>query len=261
MKIIEDIAAWQQLRDQLTTEKKLGFVPTMGALHHGHISLIERAKKESDVVVASIFVNPLQFNEVNDYQNYPNFIDRDIEISRSLNVDYLLMPELGQMKINPSRFTIDSNDDIANQLEGEYRPKHFSGVLTIVMKLFQLIRPDSAYFGEKDYQQACLIKQLVSDFFMPISVVICPTIREASGLPLSSRNSRLTESQRSVAIHSFQLVRHASKNNLPHIIDQLSKFVDVDYLVEQDNRLFVAMRIGDVRLIDNFSLGESVGVN
>ncbi|MHC4293824.1 MAG: pantoate--beta-alanine ligase, partial [Planctomycetota bacterium] len=175
--------------------KKIGLVPTMGALHVGHISLIKAAAKDCDFVVVSIFVNPTQFAPGEDFEKYPRPIDEDLKICAEHNVDLVFLPEEGQ--IYPEQnLTWVNVEKLTEPLCGLFRPGHFQGVTTVCNILFNIILPDAAYFGQKDAQQAIVIKKMVTDLNMPLDIIICPTIRETSGLAVSSRNNYLTDQQR-----------------------------------------------------------------
>jgi len=174
----------------------VGFVATMGALHDGHISLIERSKRENDTTVCSIFVNPRQFNDSNDLAKYPRPIERDIYLLENAEVDFLFLPEVND--IYPSNYIepqVDLNG-LENILEGAARPGHFKGVGQVVKRLFECVKPHRAYFGQKDYQQTLVIKQLVKQFQLPIEIASCPILREPNGLAMSSRNIRLSDAYR-----------------------------------------------------------------
>lgn len=229
--------------------KQIGFVPTMGNLHAGHASLIERARKENDIVVVSIFVNPTQFNQASDYQHYPRTLEQDKLLLDSLGVDYLLLPD--EQVMYPDQYHVQLIEtEISRELEGEYRPGHFNGMLTVVLKLFNLVKPSQAYFGEKDYQQLLLVKKMVDALLLPIKIIGCPTLRAEDGLALSSRNSRLTSEQRAQA--SIFPVLLQSQKAVEDIIKQLVQHgFKVDYIAEKWGRRLGAVWLGEVRLIDN----------
>ena len=253
MILIRDILVLQQLLSQIRQNKKIGFVPTLGALHAGHLSLIHRAKQENDSVVVSIFVNPTQFNDSIDYQHYPRSLDSDKRILEEIGIDYLFAPKEKDMYPDEYDFLIKPNINIASVLEGRARPGHFEGMLTIVMKLLLIIQPFAAYFGEKDYQQLKLIQQLTQSFFLLTTIVSCPTVREKSGLPLSSRNARLTQDERRLMESIYQLLKRDSFSDLNSLLNKImNRGVRVEYLEAMDNRIFLAMGVGQLRLIDNF---------
>ncbi len=190
------------LRERLSALRRpgttIGFVPTMGALHAGHGSLIEQARRGCDVVVVSIFVNPIQFNQDADYQRYPRTLDADAAFCEARGVDFLFAPDPEEMYPAP----LDTYVEVArlgDHLCGAFRPGHFRGVTTVVAKLFAIVQPDRAYFGEKDAQQLAIIRRMVRDLSLPVEIVAVPTVREADGLAMSSRNKHLTPEQRGVA--------------------------------------------------------------
>lgn len=196
---IKRIKDWKKIRAKIKSNLSIGFVPTMGALHEGHCSLIQRSKQENDITVLSIFVNSTQFNEPDDYKNYPRNMESDLKLVEKFNVDYIFVPDEKEIYPEGNNIYFNTDHPLSKMFEGKHRPGHFNGVLTVVMKLFQLVRPTRAYFGEKDYQQYLLIKSMAENFFMPINICVCPTIREKSGLPLSSRNSRLSKDEKEPA--------------------------------------------------------------
>lgn len=255
MECIEDITQWQSLRSTLAVHKAIGFVPTMGCLHAGHAALVQRALQENDLTVVSIFVNPMQFNDPCDFKCYPKTLKQDLALLAELGVDYVLLPSVEQLYPSDDFMSISCQDPLMGILEGKYRPGHFQGVLTVVMKLFQLVQPTRAYFGEKDYQQCLLIKKLVRHFFLPIEMIICPTVREASGLPMSSRNQRLNAEQRKLAEAVVKIFHQTTPENLEMTKEKLTRLgVEVEYLEVYEEQIFTAVTIGDVRLIDHFHL-------
>ena len=200
MEIVTGIAA---LRERLAVHRRarhsIGFVPTMGYLHDGHMTLVARAKAETDISVASIFVNPLQFGANEDLARYPRDLDRDAAMLREAGVDFLFAPDVCDMYPRPMQTVVDV-PALGNELEGAARPGHFAGVATVVTKLFNIVQPDSAYFGEKDFQQVTLIRRMVEDLAQPVRIVPVPTVREADGLAFSSRNVYLTLDERKAAV-------------------------------------------------------------
>jgi pantoate--beta-alanine ligase len=199
---IEVVESIHRLRERVTEARgagrRVGLVPTMGALHVGHQRLIDTARIECDFVVVSIFVNPLQFDREDDLQKYPRPLTADIELCSAAGVDIVFAPSLGEMYPASLNCTVDVGR-VADHLCGRYRPGHFRGVATVVMKLFQIAQPDRAYFGEKDAQQLAVIRHLVSDLNVPVEIMAVPTVREADGLALSSRNQRLRPDERRMA--------------------------------------------------------------
>lgn len=225
----------------------------MGALHNGHISLINKAQAENDIVVVSIFVNPTQFNNQYDYQTYPNQLQQDIQILESLDIDILFNPSEKDIYPDGNLLKIQPDLEIANIFEGKARPGHFSGMLTVVLKLLQITQPDSLYLGEKDYQQLMLIKQLVKDFFIDTKVINCPTQREPSGLPLSSRNKNLSATDREIATAVYKILKQDDFSNLEKLVSKIKATgAKPEYIDELDKRIFLAFYSGKVRLIDNF---------
>lgn len=249
--IVTKVNDWQTIRKSLH-DKKIGFVPTMGNLHAGHLSLCQRSKAENDFTVASIFINPTQFNQQNDFNTYPRTLEQDMEQLTAHQVDYLFYPDAKEIYADEYEIQI-SETNISQSLEGEYRPGHFNGMLTVVMKLLNLIQPTKAYLGEKDYQQLLLVKKMVAALFVPTEIVGCETIRAEDGLALSSRNSRLNAEQRKRAAHFPRLLH----SDLPpeQIIAELNNLgFKVDYVVDKWHRRLGAIYLDDVRLIDNIPL-------
>jgi pantoate--beta-alanine ligase len=188
----------------------IGFVPTMGALHEGHLALVKQAKQENDCVVCSIYVNPTQFNNAEDLAKYPRILEQDKISLESVACDILFAPSDTEMYPQPTKLRF-SFGDLENVMEGHYRPGHFNGVATIVAKLFHCVMPDKAYFGQKDLQQYLIIKTLVEDLAFPLSLVLCPIVRESNGLAMSSRNRRLSQAQQQTASHLFKALQLAEK--------------------------------------------------
>jgi pantoate--beta-alanine ligase len=272
MKTISDIL---QLKKELKDKQNIGFVPTMGALHKGHISLIQKARKNNDIVVVSIFVNPTQFSQNEDLDTYPNNLKKDIQICKLCEVDFLF---------TPTKDSIYSNDEILIKapyikgyiLEGYKRPRHFSGMLQVVLKLLNIVKPTSAYFGKKDTQQLILIKQMVKNFFLDIDIVGCDIIRDDDGLALSSRNIYLDDTQRKLALNIPIALKNASfaiangKTNSKDIIDDIKntlKDLTINYVAITDRKLekintiklnetiiLINAKVGNVNLLDNIWL-------
>lgn len=248
MNIVSKISDWHTLRNTFAG-KSIGFVPTMGHLHAGHMSLCQRSQAENDVTVVSIFVNPTQFNQTSDFDLYPRTLDEDAALLREQGINVLFVPDTKEMYTDQYQVQI-TETELSRELEGEYRPGHFNGMLTVVAKLLNLVQPTRAYFGEKDYQQYLLVKKMVEALFMRVEIVPCPTIRLADGLAMSSRNSRLTEAQRRQAAHFPALLQ--SGEPLDAIRAALTaKGFKVDYIAEKWNRRLGAVWVDDVRLIDN----------
>ncbi len=250
MKVMECVKEMLSWRRSVQEEKlSVGFVPTMGALHAGHISLFRRARQECDRVVVSIFVNPAQFNDPKDLEKYPRPLERDLEFAAQADVDAVFLPPSAEMYADGYRFQLHESE-LTKILCGASRPGHFSGVLTVVLKLLQIVHPNRAYFGEKDYQQYLLIRDMAKAFFLPCEIVSQPTVREADGLAMSSRNVRLTPDQRRKAPLLYQLLR-SSKPPIAMRAELEEAGFQIDYLEERFGRRFAAVFLGDVRLIDN----------
>lgn len=257
-------------------KKMIGFVPTMGNLHEGHLTLVREAKKICDVVVVSIFVNPIQFGAGEDFDSYPRTLEQDSRLLADVGCDIIFAPSVEQMYGSQPRLTNISVGQITDDLCGKSRPGHFDGVAVVVTKLFNIVQPDYAFFGQKDYQQLAVIRQLVQDLNIPLEVIGVPIVRAQDGLALSSRNGYLTEEQRATAPKIYQLLKQAEQDLhegkalsavLAIISDQLTQagFV-VDYVearqpnlqpIEQFTQnlvLFVAAKLGSTRLIDNLQV-------
>lgn len=277
MQIIHTIA---ELRSLIAAQRKkgasVGFVPTMGYLHAGHMELVRHARTDNDLTIVSVFLNPLQFGANEDLSKYPRDLERDAALLRAGGVDVLFAPSVAEMYPQPMQTVVDV-PTLGAQLEGEVRPGHFAGVTTVVSKLFNIVQPDRAYFGEKDFQQVVVIKRMVEDLLIPVEVVAVPTVREADGLAYSSRNSYLSEAERQAAIIVPQALQLAQKLlaegaldaagleqaltdfikaeplaepevvavRNPHTLERVSSLDSADLLVA----LFV--RVGTTRLLDN----------
>ena len=251
MKVFTDIETWVTYRNSLA-DVSLGFVPTMGALHAGHLALVHASKADNAVTVVSIFVNPTQFDENNDFEAYPVNYQKDLEQLERIGVDAVLLPTGEQIYTDNYRFKV-SEDEFSRQLCGAHRPGHFDGVLTVVMRLLNLVRPEHAYFGEKDFQQLQLIRDMVSAFFMPVKIISCATVREADGLAMSSRNQRLSVQERSRAASLYATIRHSADSREAQRRLSEQGFV-VDYVEDIPGRRLAAVRLGDTRLIDNVEI-------
>jgi pantoate--beta-alanine ligase len=230
----------------------VGFVPTMGALHAGHEKLLTRAREENERVVLSIFVNPTQFNDPNDLAKYPKTWDQDLKMAEDNGVSAIFYPKYADMYPDNYRYKVTENE-YSNLLDGAHRPGHFDGVLSVVMKLFNIVSPDRAYFGEKDFQQLSLVKGMVDSFFMNLEVIPVATVRESDGLAMSSRNTRLTPEQRKKAPAIYKAITQSAS------AEQAAKTLNeqgfaVDYVTDIGNRRFVAAKLGEVRLIDNVKI-------
>lgn len=261
--------------------KRIGFVPTMGALHAGHISLIKQATQQTDFVVVSIFVNPTQFSPGEDFKKYPRPFDKDIEICKKLDVDLVFAPSPEQM-YGQENLTWVTVEKLTEPLCGRFRPGHFRGVTTVCAKLFNIVQPDVVYFGQKDAQQAVVIKRMVADLNMSLEIVVCPTVREPDGLAISSRNQYLTPKQRKDATIIYkslqkcnQMVKegitdvqqitaemHKLLQQIPSIEIEYVSIIDAETLedIEQISGKVlaaIAVKIGSARLIDNILLDAS----
>lgn len=259
--------------------KSVGFVPTMGALHEGHLSLIEESRKENSITVCSIFVNPTQFNDSNDFKKYPVTIESDIQKLTERGTDILFLPSVEEMY--PDGTDAREHYDLGSletMLEGRYRPGHFQGVCAVVDRLFKIVEPDKAYFGQKDYQQCMVIKKLIQLKSLPVEIVIHPTVRESNGLAMSSRNLRLGEDEKEQAAVLYKALSFIKNNKTKLPPEELQKeaertilnagFDKIDYvdirdaatlqpiqnLNHNDAVALVAAFIGSVRLIDNLLL-------
>ena len=263
-------------KNYIVRGKSMGLVPTMGALHEGHLSLVRRSCHENDITVVSIFVNPLQFGPSEDFQQYPRDFDADSEKLRNEAVDILFLPDSSSMY--PEKFdTYIEAGDIAKKLCGAFRTGYFSGVATVVAKLFNTVNPVRAYFGQKDFQQTLVVKQMIRDLDMNVDIIICPTVREKDGIAMSSRNAYLDAAQRDAATIIFKSLKEASEaigageRDASSVQDMMRQRIiaeqmvsDVDYigiydpetldetsLAAKEVLLAVAVRIGKTRLIDN----------
>ncbi len=282
MEIINRRQRMASLARKLRRENKtIGFVPTMGALHEGHLALIKEARQMSDVVVVSIFVNPTQFNEQTDFDKYPRDLTGDAAILSEYQVDYIFAPETSEI-YSDSFSTFVYVEGLTETLEGAARPGHFRGVATIVTILFNTIRPDFAFFGQKDAQQIAVIKRLTQDLGFDTEIIVAPTVREESGLAMSSRNSRLSDEERQKASIIYKALRQAKsaaregERNAAHLAEIVRQKIEseplaqIDYVAVVDNETLepiekirenaalvaVAVRFGKVRLIDNAVLNR-----
>ena len=226
MKVVNTILELQSLLLPLREQgKKIGLVPTMGALHEGHASLVRKCVFENDVTVVSVFVNPTQFNNKNDLEYYPRTLDADCNLLNSVNATYVFVPAVNEIYPEPDerRFSYPPLDTV---MEGKFRPGHFNGVCQIVSKLFYIVEPDRAYFGEKDYQQLAIIRKMVNDLKLNIEIVGCPIIREKDGLALSSRNQRLSSQERVKALGISKVLFASRDFAINHSVQDTLKFVE-----------------------------------
>jgi pantoate--beta-alanine ligase len=278
---IPDLRSWT--RTQRAAGRRIGFVPTMGYLHEGHLALVDEARRRTDVVIMSIFVNPLQFGPTEDLARYPRDLPRDRALASGRGVDALFVPSVAAMYPQGSEVRI-SPGVAAERWEGAARPGHFAGVLTVVAKLFHLIEPDLACFGRKDVQQLALVRQMVRDLDWPVEIVPVPTVRESDGLALSSRNAYLApEGRRRAAVLSRALeaahyawragetraavIEERMRQELraqPDVAVEYIAVVEPETLapvatVDPQTVVAIAARVGDTRLIDNIDLGKGIG--
>ncbi|MFY7671775.1 pantoate--beta-alanine ligase [Tenacibaculum sp. MEBiC06402] len=268
------------LKNYLVEEKKkgnsIGFVPTMGALHEGHLSLVEKALSKTDVTVVSIFVNPTQFDNKEDLDKYPQTLENDIRLLESVNCDVLFAPSVNEIydkNVVAEKFEFDG---LEHQMEGKFRDGHFDGVGTIVKALFEIVTPDVAYFGKKDFQQLQIIKKLVEKYNIPVKIKGMPIFREKDGLAMSSRNARLTKEHREAAPFIHKVLKKARKKSGTKNVKEITEWVENQFeehplleleyftiaeektLVSADEfeknkryRAFIAVFAGEIRLIDN----------
>lgn len=259
---------------------QIGFVPTMGALHKGHLSLVERSKNENDITICSIFVNPTQFNDAADFQRYPRTLERDSQLLEGVNCDYLFAPTSKEEIYPVPDKTEYELGSVAAVLEGKHRPGHFNGVASVVKRFFEIVKPHKAYFGLKDYQQYLVIKQLVENYNLDVDVIGCPIVRSEKGLAMSSRNTLLLEKQTDHALTLFNSLKKAksllksgkSPNSIEkEIVSGLqSDKVDLEYFEirnaadlskpknpNEDLVALVAARFGEIRLIDNMNISSN----
>lgn len=247
---VHTVAEWRALHAaHHAAGRTIGFVPTMGALHAGHATLFDAARRDCDVVLASVFVNPTQFDEATDFDTYPRTLDADRDLMDRTGVDVVFAPSVAEMYPNGTACTVQE-DVFSRQLCGAHRPGHFTGVLTVVMKLLQIAGADRAYFGEKDWQQLQLVRGMAQAFFLETEIVGCPTVREPDGLALSSRNVRLSPAERALAPQF-----HAVLSSAPDAATARRRLTElgfaVDYVEDLNGRRLGAVRLGSTRLIDN----------
>lgn len=283
---METIKTIQRLREVLKPHRKagdtVGLVPTMGYLHEGHMSLVSHSRAENDVTVVSVFVNPLQFGASEDLSRYPRDLDRDSAMLSAAGVDFLFAPEVAEMYPEPMQTVVDV-PRLGSELEGSVRPGHFAGVATVVTKLFNIVQPDAAYFGEKDYQQVTIIRRMVKDLAQPVRIVPVETVREADGLACSSRNVYLTPEERAAAaivpraLDEGERLLRAGITDIPAFEAAIATFIareplasvevvalrDPDTLEPLDHvdgpvLLLLFVRFGRTKLLDNRVLGRKV---
>jgi pantoate--beta-alanine ligase len=269
-----------EINNSQNQSKKIGFVPTMGALHQGHLSLLEQSLSENEITVLSIFVNPTQFNNADDLKKYPRTLEKDVTLVEKLNKNILIYaPSISDIYEDQTISTSFDYDGLENQMEGKHRPGHFDGVGTIVKKLFEIVKPTNAYFGEKDFQQLQIIRKLIVKHKIPVNVIPCEIYRETSGLAMSSRNERLSESARKEAKLIYEILLQAKEKFMRKSALEVTQFVASEFkkhknftleyfdiadeetlltckrkLKSKNYRGFIAVFIENIRLIDNISL-------
>ena len=276
MEVIKQVSTIREKMQAIRCSgKRIGFVPTMGALHEGHLQLLRASARENDVTVCSIFVNPTQFNNPEDYKLYPRTSEQDIALLQSVNCDYLFLPDAQEVYTQQTLLQF-SFGELEAVMEGEHRPGHFNGVATIVSKLFHYVNPHRAYFGQKDLQQVAIVRQLVQALSFDLELVCYPTVREEDGLAMSSRNKRLDSEQRQIATHLYKALQMAAamlpgkpvqsiKQEVARYLQSINQ-VDLEYFEianpntlqpvqqiqgENEVALCIAAQVGPVRLIDN----------
>jgi pantoate--beta-alanine ligase len=248
-------ADWRERRRAIQG-LSIGFVPTMGALHRGHASLVEQCRRENEIVVVSIFVNPSQFDDPKDLERYPRTLDSDLALLRSLGADEVIIPSAAEMYPHGYGLRVEPDSRSPEIMEGAHRPGFLPGVLTVVLKLLNIVRPGRAYFGEKDYQQLKVITDMVQEFFLPVEIVRCATVREESGLAESSRNKLLSTPAKEKAVCLFRALTTAGSPSDAQAMLEANGFT-VDYVEEHWGRRFAAAFLDGVRLIDNVPIAES----
>lgn len=277
--IAEADAVREAVRAAQAAGKTVGFVPTMGALHEGHLSLVDAARAECDLAIVSIFVNPTQFGPKEDLSRYPRDLELDLRLLAGRGCDLVFAPSVDEMYPAGYVTSVDVGP-LGHELEGEYRPDHFRGVATVVLKLFQIAPADVAYFGRKDYQQSLVVRQMVADLNVPIEVRVCPTVREPDGLAMSSRNSYLSADERrralvlSQSLHLAEQLAAEGARDTAKIRDKMQEHIraaggiDVQYIVfvadgtvtpvtslDGPTTVAIAAMVGKTRLIDNVRIG------
>jgi len=248
IRVWNSVGAWQERRREIG-DAEIGFVPTMGALHRGHASLVERCRAENRVVVVSIFVNPTQFNDPRDLEKYPRTLDRDLALLESIGVDEVLAPPAPDLYPHGYRYRLAPVSETPI-MEAAHRPGFIEGVLTVVMKLLNLVRPRRAYFGEKDFQQLRAVREMVEEFFIPTEIIACPTVRAESGLAESSRNERLSPAGRMKASALYRALSESPDAAEAQRLLEVEGLT-VEYIEEHWGRRMAAIFLEGVRLIDN----------
>ncbi len=250
--VVTTINEVKSIRKAVLKEKSVGFIPTMGALHAGHAELMKQARKENDYVIVSIFVNPTQFDNTEDLEKYPSTIQSDIRMAEKETINCVWLPKYSQIYPDEYKYKV-SESELSKTLCGTHRPGHFDGMLTVVMRLLNIIKPTRAYFGEKDYQQLQLVRGLVQAFFMDTQIVGVPTVREPTGLALSSRNTRLKPEEKENAPLLYKILKLA-KSDEDARLDLEKNGFKVDYVQDINGRRYAAAYLGPIRLIDNVKI-------
>jgi pantoate--beta-alanine ligase len=249
MHTVTSLTEWQRIRKKIE-HKTIGFVHTMGHLHDGHLSLCARAQQDNDITVAAIFINPTQFNQSEDFAKYPRTLEKDKELLLTQGIDYLLLFDAEVIYPDDYQFNVNETTELSQLYEGQFRPGHFAGMLTVVLKYLNIVKPTRSYYGEKDYQQLLLIQKMAKAFFLEVEIIGCSTVRTENGLALSSRNSRLTEAQREKARHFPEVLLRTESPEIA--ITELEELgFKVDYIADHWGRRLAAVWVDDVRLIDN----------
>ena len=279
MQVFESVLSLQNQLSLLKKGNSIGFIPTMGALHKGHLSLFKKAQKENDIIVVSIFVNPTQFDNKSDLEKYPITIESDLQLLKKIDCDIVFIPSVTEIYNNDIASKHFNFGGIEYEMEGKFRAGHFDGVATIVKRLFEIVKPNKAYFGEKDFQQLQIIKKLVFLEKLPLQIVGCKIFREKDGLAMSSRNTRLTKQYRSAAPFIYKTLKKAKKKFAIKSALEVTKWVEkkfnkhpileLEYFTISNEetlkkitkkesgekyRAFLAVFAGEIRLIDNLSL-------
>lgn len=279
MELIKDIDRMRTYIERIEKGKIIGFVPTMGGFHEGHLSLIRKGREDSDVLVVSIFVNPTQFGPKEDFEGYPRDLEQDIKLAEAEGADVTFVPSIKEIYPDGYSTFVEVEGYLTSTLEGDSRPGHFRGVTTILTKLFNIVSPDRSYFGEKDYQQALVVRKLVRELNLNMEIVTLPTMKEEDGLALSSRNSYLTSEERKAATILYRSLLRAKENTLQGIGDAKTIISDIkdlisgeplaqiDYVaivdpatlktiekIEKEVVVLLAVKIGGTRLIDNLRI-------
>ncbi len=283
MRLIKEISQMKDYRRKIKASQTVGFVPTMGAFHEGHLSLIRKACQQCDKVVVSVFVNPIQFGKGDDYQRYPRNLSEDISLSEKEGIDVVFAPSLEEMYPRDYSTFVQVGGPLSSTLEGASRSGHFKGVATVLIKLFNIVKPDFSYFGEKDYQQVLIVKKVVDELNLDTQIIVLPTIREKDGLALSSRNSYLNEGERKAAAILYKALEKAGlwikegERNPFSIVSKIKDLIKKESLAKLDYVAVVnpdtlekvedirgtvlialAVRIGETRLIDNMMIEHDI---